>query len=196
MANLIQKGSVTADERIIDLYWQRDEEAIRTTDEKYGTFLFRLAYNVLHDREDCEECKNDTYLDVWEAIPPARPAVFPAFLAQILRRRALDRYRKKTSEKRIPSEMTVAIDDLSDTLCSEDSVEGAYDAKELGRILSGFVRKLPERQKYIFIDRYYFCESVEKIAAALSVSPTTVYRETDKIKQSLRALLERNGITI
>ena len=196
MANLIQKGSVTADERIIDLYWQRDEEAIRATDEKYGTFLFRLAYNVLHDREDCEECKNDTYLDVWRAIPPTRPTVFQAFLTQIMRRRAIDRYKEKSSQKRIPSEMTVAIDDLSDTLCSEDSVEGAYDAKELGRILSAFVRKLPERQKYIFIDRYYFCEPVEKIAAALTVSPATVYRETDKIKQSLRALLERNGITI
>ena len=91
--------AVIADEQIIEMYWTRDEQAIKETDNKYGQFLFRIAYNILHDSLDCEECQNDTYLGVWNAIPPTRPNVFQAFITQIMRRIAINRYKEKTSKR-------------------------------------------------------------------------------------------------
>lgn len=188
--------TVIADEEIIEMYWQRDEAAIQETDYKYGQFLFKIAYNILHDRPDCEECQNDTYLGVWNAIPPTRPTVFPAFITQIMRRIAINRYKEKTSKKRIPSELTVSMDDMHDTLHSGNTVESDYEAEEIGKLINDYVRGLSERQRYIFIDRFYFAESVETIAADLSISVPTVYREIEKIKQGLKSHLERNDVFI
>lgn len=196
MSKRRERQAIIADEQIIELYWQRDEKAIEETNEKYGAFLFRIAYNILHDRLDCEECRNDTYLDVWNAIPPTRPTVFVAFITQIMRRIALDRYKLKTSKKRVPSEFTVSMEDVKDTLHSQDTADGEYAAEELGKIISEYVRGLPERQRYIFIDRFYLSEPVERIAATLSLSAPTVYREIDKIKQGLKLHLERNEVYI
>lgn len=188
--------AVIADEQIIELYWQRDEAAIQETDNKYGQFLFRIAYNILHDRLDCEECQNDTYLGVWNAIPPTRLTVFPAFITQIMRRIAINRYKEKTSKKRIPSELSVSMDDMHETLHSGNTVEADYEAEEIGKLINDYVRDLSERQRYIFIDRFYLAESVEAIAADLSISVPTVYREIEKIKQGLKLHLERNDVFI
>ena len=191
-----EQQTIIADEQIIELYWQREEKAIQETDKKYGQFLFRIAYNILHDRLDCEECQNDTYLGVWNAIPPTRPTVFPAFITQIMRRIAINRYKEKTSKKRIPSEYTISMEDVKDTLHSDENVNNEYMAEEVGRIINDYVRSLTHRQRYIFIDRFYLAESVETIANALSVSVPTVYREIDKIKQGLKLHLERNEVYI
>ena len=196
MKKCTEQQTVIADEQIIELYWQREENAIQETDKKYGQFLFRIAYNILHDRLDCEECQNDTYLGLWNAIPPTRPAIFPAFITQIMRRIAINRYKEKTSKKRIPSELTVSMDDLNDTLHSGNSVEAAFEAEEVGKIINDYVRELSERQRYIFIDRFYLAEAVETIAEDLSISVPTVYREIEKIKQGLKIYLERNDVFI
>ena len=190
------ENTVIADEQIIELYWQREEKAIQETDKKYGQFLFRIAYNILHDRLDCEECQNDTYLGVWNAIPPTRPAVFPAFITQIMRCIAINRYKEKTSKKRIPSEYTISMDDVKDALHSDESVDDEYMAEEVGKIINDYVRSLTHRQRYIFIDRFYLAEPVETIAKDLSISVPTVYREIDKIKQGLKLHLERNEVYI
>lgn len=186
--------AVISDEQIIELYWQREERAIQETDHKYGQFLFRIAYHILRDRSDCEECKNDTYLDVWNAIPPTRPTSFRAFITQIMRRIAIDLYRVKTSKRRIPSELTVSMEDLNNTLSNDGST--AYATEDLGVVINHYVRSLSERQRYIFIDRFYLAEPVETIAADLSVSVPTVYREIEKIKQDLKLYLERNEVYI
>lgn len=196
MSKHAEQQTVIADEQIIELYWQREEKAIRETDKKYGQFLFRIAYNILHDRLDCEECQNDTYLGVWKAIPPTRPTVFPAFITQIMRRIAINRYKKKTNKKRIPSELTVSMEDVGDILHSDDTVGAEYAAKEVGKIINDYVRELSDRQQYIFIDRFYLAESVETIANDLSISVPTVYREIEKIKQGLKVHLERSDIFI
>lgn len=187
---------VIADEQIIELYWQRNENAIQETDKKYGQFLFGIAYNILHDRLDCEECQNDTYLGVWNAIPPTRPIAFPAFITQIMRNIAINRFKEKTSKKRIPSELTVSIEDVNNILHSDDTVAAEYEAEEVGRIINDYVRQLSDRQRYIFIDRFYLAEPVETIANDLSISVPTVYREIEKIKQGLKLHLERNDIFI
>lgn len=196
MSRLIEKQAVVADEQIIEMYWQRNELAIQETDKKYGQFLFRIAYNILHDRLDCEECQNDAYLDTWNAIPPTRPIVFSAFITQITRRIALDRYKEKSRKKRIPSELTVSIEDMNETLHDYSMVDAHYDIKEIGRVINEYVKKLSDRQRYIFIDRFYLAESVETISTDLSISVATVYREIEKIKHGLKIHLERNDVYI
>ena len=190
-----QQGS-TSDEKIIDMYWERNPNAIQETDEKYGALLRNVAYNILSDALDCEECQNDTYFDVWNAIPSARPTAFSAFIVQIMRRTAIDRYRKKSSKRRVPSQLTLSIEDLENSICNSLSIEEAYEAKEIGKMVNDYVASLNDRQRYIFIDRYYMAESVEKIASDLAIPVKTAYLEIGKIKKGLRKYLERNGVHV
>ena len=186
----------TSDEKIIDMYWERNPNAIQETDEKYGALLRNVAYNILSDALDCEECQNDTYFDVWNAIPSARPTAFSAFIVQIMRRTAIDRYRKKSSKRRVPSQLTLSIEDLENSICNSLSIEEAYEAKEIGKMVNDYVASLNDRQRYIFIDRYYMAESVEKIASDLAIPVKTAYLEIGKIKKGLRKYLERNGVNV
>ncbi len=188
------KPTGTTDEQIIELYFRRDEAAIRETDAKYGQMLFRIAYNILHDRLDCEECKNDTYLGVWNSIPPTRPAVFPAFLARIMRNVATKRYAEKTTQKHLATQLTVSLEELTDFLHDNGSPEVDYAARELGKLISDYLRSLTRRQQYIFIGRFYMAETIEALADKLHVGVATVHRDLEKIKQGLKVYLERNGV--
>lgn len=196
MSRSYDKDAFLTDKQIIDLYWQRDESAIEETDKKYGRALFRIAYNLLSDRMDCEECKNDTYVRVWNSVPPTRPRVLPAYLTEIMRRVAINKYKQKTSQRRVPSELTVSMDELRDSLQNEASPVSERDAAEIGKVINAFLRELPERRRYIFIERFYFAEPVEEIATELSVSVATAYREIERIKKDLKVYLERNDIYI
>ena len=180
---------------IVELFFQRDERAITETDAKYGKYLFSVAYNIVHDRLDCEECLNDTYLDAWNTIPPERPAVLKAFLAIIMRRRAIDRYKAEKRKKRIPSELTISLSELEFAL-SDDTPQIELEAEELSRIISDFVRSLPERRAYIFMSRYYAARPIREIANKLCVSESTVNKELALIRQSLRKMLESEGYFI
>lgn len=187
---------IIPDEEIIEMYWQREEKAIEHTDAKYGQFLFRIAYNILGDRSDCEECKNDTYLGVWNAVPPTRPVVFPAFITRIMRRIAINLYKKKTSQKRVSSELTVSMDELQNSLHSGEYVDREYEAAELGKLISEYVKGLSDREQYMFVGRYYMAESVQSIAKELGITVSAVYKALDKIKIGLKGYLERNGVYI
>ncbi len=188
--------SVVTDEELIELFWQRDETAIDKTDGKYGKLLFRIAYNILHDRLDCEECKNDTYLGVWNTVPPTRPAVFPAFITRIMRNVAVKRYKEKMSQKRIPSEMTVSLEELEAVLHGGGAPEAEYNTRELGRYINEYVKTLSDRQQYIFIGRFYMAETIEYIADKLGVGVGTVHRDIGKIKEGLKLYLDGKGVCI
>ena len=185
----------TCDEKIIDMYWERNPDAIQETNQKYGPMLRNVAYNILYDLQDCEECQNDTYLRIWNAIPSTRPTAFPRFIMQIMRQIAIIRYREKTRKKRIPSQLTISLDELEE-LSNGLSLEQTYEARELGSLITEYVRQLNERQRYIFIDRYYLAEPAEKTASELSISARTIYDEIKKIRQGLREYLERNGVHV
>lgn len=189
-------GYALSDDEIISLYWARDEKAIKETDNKYRNFLFAVAYNIVHDRRDCEECLNDTYIGAWNAMPPSKPKVLKSFLTVIMRRTAVNRYNANNMKKRVPSGMTESLSDLEDYLADSGNVEAEFNAKELGRILSGFIRSLPQRRRYIFMSRFYIAESIEAIASALSVSKSTVNRELRAMKADLKEKLESEGYTI
>ena len=184
------------DERIVELYWERDEKAIEETDFKYKKYLFSIAYNIVHDRLDCEECLNDTYLGAWNAMPPSRPNVLKAFLTTIARRIAIKRYHSNLKQSVIPSEMTVSLSELEDFMADDGDVDSELDAERLGRVISGFVRSLSERRQFIFMSRYYVADPIDTIASDLSLSRSMVNKELAAIRSALKEKLESEGYSI
>ena len=185
-----------SDADIIELYWQRDEQAIKETDIKYKSFLLSVAQNIVHDVRDSEECLNDTYVGAWNAMPPARPTVLQAFLATIMRRIAINRYKANRRHKRVASELTVSLSDLGDMLADEDDVSAEMQAKELAAAISRYVRALPDRQMVIFVGRFYMADPLMKIAQEVGCSLATVKREIAAIKDGLKKHLEGEGYNL
>ena len=185
-----------SDEKIIDLYWLRDEKAIEETDLKYKNYLLSIAYNIVRDRLDCEECLNDTYLGAWHAMPPSRPQVLKAFLTTIMRRTAIKRYHSNQRKRMIPSEMTVSLSELEDLIADDESMDTACDAERLGRIISDFVRSLSDRRQFIFMSRYYVADPIDTIASDLRLSRSTVNKELAAIREALREKLESEGYSV
>ena len=181
------------DDKIIELYWERNEQAIDETDFKYKNYLFAIAYNMVSDNRDCEECLNDTYIGAWNTMPPTRPAVLKAFLTTIIRRAAIKRYHHNLKKSSVPSEMTVALSELEGCFHSDEDVEASFDAKALGTMLTRFARALPERKQFVFLSRYYMGDSINKIAELLKVSTSTVNKELSAIRCKLLKALEQEG---
>ena len=192
----LQTKATMSDEQIVELYWRRDERAIRETDRKYQHFLLTVAHNILRDAQDCEECLNDTYLEAWNAIPPTRPKVLQAFLATIMRRTAIDRYKTGKRQKRIDSELTVALSEVEEFLADGSDPAAELDAHELGRVISEFIRALPKRRMYIFMSRYYTARPIGEIARLLGCSESTVNKEIAAIKRDLKEKLEKEGYSL
>ena len=192
----LQTKAAMSDEQIVELYWKRNERAIRETDRKYQHFLLTVAHNILRDAQDCEECLNDTYLEAWNAIPPTRPKVLQAFLATIMRRTAIDRYKAGKRQKRIDSELTVALSEVEEFLADGSAPAAELDAHELGRVISEFIRALPKRRMYIFMSRYYTARPIGEIARLLGCSESTVNKEIAAIKRDLKEKLEKEGYSL
>lgn len=190
-----KRDAVMSDEQIVELYWQRDEKAISETDIKYKRFLLSIAYNIVRDMCDSEECLNDTYVSVWNSIPPTRPTVFQAFLATVMRRTAIDCYKFKTRQKRIISELTVSLSEIEDFI-ADDSMCSQTETQELGRIISDFVRSLSDRRMYIFMSRYYIARPIKEIAKLLECSESTVHKEIAAIKNGLSEKLLKEGYSL
>ena len=184
------------DDKIVALYWERDEKAIEETDFKYKKYLFSIAYNVVHDRLDCEECLNDTYLGAWNAMPPSKPNVLKAFLTIIARRIAIKRYHSNLRSNLIPSEMTVSLSELEDFVAGDEDIGADFDAQRLGRVISDFVRSLPERRQFIFMSRYYLADPIDTIASDLSLSRSMINKELAAIRSALKEKLESEGYSI
>ena len=186
-----------SDEEIIALFWKRNEKAIEETDKKYGRYLYAIAYNIVHDTLDCEECLNDTYHGTWSKIPPTRPRVLGAFLARIMRNIAVDKFRSNSAQKRIPSEYIVALDELDECIGAEDAdVEKEYDVAQISRILNEFLHKLSARREYIFVCRYYYSDKIADIAESLGLKDSTISRELSLMRRELREALEKEGDSI
>ena len=191
-----KQAATMSDEQIVALYWQRDEQAIRQTDIKYKKFLLSVAYNIVHDVCDSEECLNDTYIGAWNAIPPARPTFLQAYLARIMRRTAIDCYKARKRQKRIASELTVSLSEVGDFIADDDDMYSELEARELGQVISDFVRSLSDRRMYIFMSRYYTARPIKEIARLLNCSESTVNKEISVIKRDLKAKLEKEGYSL
>lgn len=184
------------DQKIIELYFDRDERAIEETDLKYRKYLFSLAYGITHDKSDSEECLSDTYLGAWNAIPPTEPTVLKAFLTTIMRRVAINRYNNNLKKTVIPSEITSSFSELEDFISDNGSIDAEFDAKQLGSVISDFLRSLSNRRQFIFMSRYYAAESIDQIADDLNLSRSMINKELAAIRKSLKETLESEGYFI
>ena len=184
------------DKEIIDLYWERSELAISETDLKYGRVCNRVAYRVLSNVEDSEECVNDTYLKAWSVIPPTRPVKLMAFLVKITRNLALNRYEKSTAEKRGGGEVNLVLDELSECIPDPNSVENQIDNRLLVDKLNEFLEGLQPDARRIFLRRYWEVCSIREIAELYSISESKVKVSLFRTRGKLRSFLEQEGIAL
>lgn len=184
------------DEMIVALYWQRDESAIRETEEKFDRYLTKIAYNVLSDLEDSRESVNDTYLAAWNAIPPHRPSVLATFLGKITRRISIDLFRKRSREKRRASEYSISLSELEECLSGGNTTEEAMDAKLLGEAINTYLYTLSYQARNAFIGRYYFLDPLSEVAAYCGMSQSKAKSMLYRTRQGLKAYLQKEGFTL
>ncbi len=181
------------DSQIIELYWQRDTDAISETAGKYGAYCFAIADNILHNAEDSEECVNDTWLHAWNAIPPQRPGSLRMFLAKITRNLSFNRFNAKNARKRGGGEIALVLDELAECLGGGTDTESAYEAKELRQSIRDFVRALPERDGNVLVRRYFFAESIADIAKRYGLTENNVTVILSRTRRKLKAYLLKEG---
>ena len=186
---------MTDDQTIIQHYWDRNEKALAETAEKYGPFCSSIAENILKDREDAEECVNDTYLTTWNSIPSNRPRIFPAFIGRIVRNLAFNRYNYSHTAKRGGGQISVVLDELAECIPDESAAVEMSD-NELSEAINDYVASLSVRNRNVFVMRYWYTDSIEKIASELHLSENNVYVILARLKTKLRAHLAERGIKL
>ncbi len=184
------------DEEIIDLYWKRDEQAINESQSRYGKYCFQIAWNILHDREDSDECVNDTWMRAWNAIPPGRPDRLGIFLGTITRNLSFDRWKHKNAMKRGRGIMEVAIDELIECIPDRCSTEAAVETAELERMINAFLNTLSEKERNVFLRRYWYVEEYSDIAKRYHLNLNTVKTTLFRVRGKLRNYLEEEGIVL
>ncbi len=182
------------DIKIIDLFFARSELAIEALDNKYGTTCHNLSRSILKDQQDAEECVNDAYLGVWNAIPPHRPNPLSVFVCKIVRNISIMRYRANTALKR-NSTYDVTMEELENCL-SSSPVEDSLEEKELIAMIEDFLRGLSQENRVIFLRRYWFADSYADIAARTGLSEKTVSVRLSRIRKQLQAQLAEGGVLV
>ena len=181
------------DSQIIELYWQKNTDAISETSSKYGAYCYTIANNILRNIEDSEECVNDTWLNAWNAMPPQRPNVLRMFLAKITRSLSINRFNAHSAEKRGGGEIILVLDELTDCLAGGTDAEAAYEVKELEECIRRFVRGLPERDGNVFVRRYFFTEPVSSIARQYGLMENHVAVILSRTRKKLKVKLAKEG---
>ena len=184
------------DNQIIQLYFDRSEDAISQTAVKYGKYCHAIAYNILHNFEDSEECVNDTYWKAWGTIPPRRPKRLAAFLGKITRNLSLDMYRHYTADKRGNGELAIALDELDECVSSLGSMDNHADEMVLVNTLNRFLASLSAEHRNIFMRRYWYMSSIKEIATDYKLSESKVKMSLLRSRNRLKAVLEKEGITL
>lgn len=183
------------DSNIIEMYWQRNENAIEETNKKYGKYCFTIANNILASKEDSDECVNDTWLRAWNVIPPKKPDRFRAFLGKITRNLSFDRYKHINADKR-KGEMLVIMEELAECVSGQNTTDEMVDAKVLGESISGFLRTLSARDRSIFLSRYFYAAGVAEIAQKYDMTANNVSVSLSRTRTKLREHLKEEGFEI
>ena len=184
------------DEKIIELYFARNEQAVTETDKKYGGYCFTLANTILCNREDAEETVSDTYLKTWQAIPPQKPGVLKMFLAKITRNLSFSRWRNLSAEKRGGGAMELVLEELDACIPAPGKVEDNLMGKELAKAIRCFLNTLSQREQDIFLRRYFFVEETQAIARRYGMKPATVLRTLSRTREKLKHFLTREGYAL
>lgn len=181
------------DRDIIELFWQRNEDAIHETKNKYHTILYKIAYNILMNHQDCEEMLNDTYFKVWNSIPPYRPSHLASFLIRITRELSIDCLRKKNRQKRIPQDICIPIDELAEIVSAKETVDDIISEAQLAESINDFLQKLNAADRKLFVRRYFFAESIPSISQTYGMNEAGVKTRLYRIRQKLKNYLEKKG---
>ena len=181
------------DKQIIELYFERNEQAIKETETKYGTFCHRIAMNILGIHEDAEECVNDTYYSVWKQIPPTVPEVFKVYLGRITRNLSISRFRAMRAKKRYSS-MEIMLSELNECVPSSSNVEQTIEMMQLSDYISEWLDSLPEEDCALFVRRYWFGDEVQELAKKCGMSAAQMAQRMLRLRKSLKASLEQKGV--
>ncbi|MDE7099180.1 MAG: sigma-70 family RNA polymerase sigma factor [Ruminococcus sp.] len=184
------------DKDIVQLFWDRNEQAITETSSKYGHYCFSIAKNILNNREDAQECVNDTYLNIWNSIPPHKPKMLSTFLGKIVRNLSFNKYKSVHSMKRGGYEISLILDELAEIVSDEESVEDNIIRNELLKTIDDFISTLSAEKKYIFIRRYWYSDKITAIANQCGRTENSVNVELNRIRKKLRDYLTERGYEI
>ena len=182
------------DHAILELFNRRDEKGLAAVQEQYSGYCYTVAYNVLGSREDAEECVNDTLIRLWNSIPPAQPESIGAYAAAAARNIAKNRWNQLHAQRRSGTEASIALEELVISPEAPDDVENEIDSRETGEAINRFLGGLHEKQRKIFVQRYWYFMPVEDIAADLRIPKSTVTVTLVRLRKKLRDYLEQEGL--
>ena len=180
------------DKQIIELYFKRDEAALSETQEKYGRYCLKIAGNILDDIEDSKECVNDTWVTVWNKIPPHVPVSLKAFIGKVVRDISLSKYRENHALKRYNA-MTVMLDELNECIPSGINIEDQAEKRELIGLVKDYLESIKTEDRVLFVRRYYFGESVKALSEEFGYSENRMTQRLLKIRRKLKAFVEKGG---
>lgn len=186
---------MTEDEKIIELFFERSEQAIRELDMKYGKVCHRVSYNIVNSRRDAEECVNDAYLGAWNTIPPAKPNPLLAYICKIVRNISLKIYYRNEAAKR-NSTYGIAMQELEDSLSAPDTVESEIEAGELAEIIESFLEGMTIENRVIFMCRYAYMDTYSDIAGRVGLSEKNVSVRLTRMRRKLKQYLIERGICV
>ena len=181
------------DAQIVEMYWDRNEQAISVTSEKYGTYCYSVAYGILHNEEDSKESVNDTYMSAWNSMPPHKPSILKTFLGKITRRLSIDKWRRKNAEKR-GGEIAEVLDELSECISPNGDPIAEMEKEMLDKTINTFVRELRDTEQRVFLCRYWYAKSVKEIAKHFGFSESKVKVMLMRTRNKLKARLEAEGL--
>lgn len=184
------------DDKIIDLFFKRSEQAIVEAKRKYENYCHSIAFNILRNPEDCEECVNDVFLQIWNTIPPQKPNRFAAFIGKIARNIALNKQKYYTTQKRGAGNVDVVLDELTDCLPAKDNIDQIIEDIYIVECLNKFLKEQNIKTRRIFVRRYWYMDSIAIIANNFSMSESSVKMLLSRTRNSLRSFLEKEGVSI
>ena len=191
-----KEGKLMEDKQIVELFWQRDEAAVSETEMKYGWFCYSISDHILHNREDAEECVNDTLLTAWNTIPPQKPELFSAFLGKITRRLSLKKLRMLSADKRGGGKPNLAFDELDECISSGQSIDEQLEAGELTRIIDDFLGTLKLSERRVFLRRYWYYDSISEISKRFGFSEGKTKMMLMRTRDKLRVCLSEEDIWV
>lgn len=184
------------DKQIVELFWKRSENAIKETSRKYGRYCHSIAYRILNNKEDAEECVNDTYFKAWNAIPPQRPKMLATYLGKITRNLALNKWEYYDAKKRGSGQVTVILDELSEGIPAIDNTEHIVEDMHLTEVFNKFLASLTSEKRKIFVQRYWYMCAINEIAKACCMSESKVKMSLSRMREEFRSFLEKEGICL
>ena len=183
------------DKKIIELFFMRSEHAIIELSQKYGSVFKKVAFNILNNKEDTEECLNDAYLGTWKTIPPQKPNSLLSYVCQIVRNLAIKKYHRNTAAKR-NSIYDIALDELENCFPSSDSVEEEFNAVETAQIIDRFLATLDKENGIMFVRRYWYADSVDDLAKLFKTSNHNISVHLSRTREKLKKYLIKEGVTL